>query len=418
MAMRMRKATVVQAPTQPTTSSFNFTNPLASTRVILFSFLFLLLPALFLVFPTLADLPYISLLLHKLHSPRTSSRPFQTNLVGITLSTADLAVIQTAAFNLSSTSRTSTPRRTVVAVAATSEYVFYLDNLLCSIWHAVVRRPVVLFALDSAIARLAPHRYRRQLRQYATKLAVLDMHTLVDVGVPKPRGAVHEFATKSFATLTLAKLEAVRRVLHAGYDVVFMDLDLVVCGDIAHALATQLDAAAEMMPHNIVDVVMQSNMHNESHTRVNVNTGLYYARSTEPVLRMFDAVADMLPQAHGRHYHDQKLIYEMACLNSEQAPEFGMGKAVRKQDSGESLHKCVWNNTTAIAFLPLKKFPNGWNDPLGRRYGQVPKGFYGKECWAARISAWHVNFCVGKEKAKRLKEQDLWLSHPDGTCRR
>lgn len=237
----------------------------------------------------------------------------------------------------------------------------------------------------------------------------------------------HLFGTHAFSGITLSKLDIVRNVLEAGYDVLFTDVDVVWCRDLPSLFAGLVATYPQY------DMFIQSNQ-KDPDVLGQVNTGFYYVKKSEKVLDMYGRLAGRESvKWHNRSGDDQTLFWGFACKGGRY---LGPGKGVSTftDVQGRTRFRCQWRNdekinerkeggkevgeegVVNIMFLPVREFPNGSADPKGRALVHVPKGYYREACRSGEVAMWHVNFCPGQLKERRLREQSVWIADERGKC--
>lgn len=298
-------------------------------------------------------------------------------------------------------------RRVVIVTAASHDVSHFVKNLRCFV-RQTTKKDIVLFSLDSNMTKFAKREGIQRIDWHSIK----KNHSFASIEKKLSNDSnPHLFGSQSFSSISLSKLDIVLQILRTGLDVIFTDVDIVWCKDI-HKQFKQL-----LNKHPTFDIFMQSNTKSEGKL-AQLNTGFYYVKSTPHVLRLFDGLIKASDKWNSRSGDDQTLFWGYACSGGNNK---GNGNGVTNMNEGKNGSNpqflCQWNNgSVSIMFLPIKEFPNGASDPEGRSLVHIPKGYYRKVCKNKQLSIWHVNYCKGDMKERRLREQNVWISHDNGTC--
>lgn len=325
-------------------------------------------------------------------------------------STAD-SLIPSDAQNLLRRNAFSIAGRSVVIITAASQDVAkFISNLKC-FTDQTTQKPVTLFSLDSNMSTYAKEREISTIEWYSTSLK-LENEALAKKPIPgKDRVIPHLFGSQRFSSITLTKLDIVRQVLRMGLDVIFTDVDIVWCRNIADEFAHYI------AKYPLYDSFMQSNTQNASQIG-QLNTGFYYMKSTPKTLILYDGLVEQSSNWYNRSGDDQTLFWGYVCSGGRKRAMNGVIELSENMTNvKEPQFLCQWNDSSVqILFLPTSQFPNGALDPEGRNLGKVPMKYYRGACQQKKVAIWHINYCRGDAKEMRLRQQDVWLSNENNTC--
>lgn len=294
------------------------------------------------------------------------------------LSTRQLSILANSSY-AAGPNRT---RRVAIIAPTTYHYRHFLVNLQCSI-ERVAGRQALVFALDDRIAAFAKRRGYRVLGPFK------DMKWKRDAG-----DAPHSYRSEKFRYITKMKLEAVRKTLLAGYDVLLTDVDVVWCDDAVQKLAKMIEEGF------IGDVLIQSDSPRYSKDWVRINTGFYYAKATSHVSDLFEATIRFSSRPENSGWDDQKSFIATAC-NWTKLSEEAAGRA--------NLTLCRWDDRVYVRALPIMEYLNGAVFVNGTRLGRLPLGQLRDMCMSKRIVMWHNNWILAHRKLERFQQQKLWF---------
>lgn len=348
------------------------------------------------------------------------------------LSKKDLNTLLRASFTVG---HGKTHRRAVIVTAASHDVDRFAANLRCFV-QQTSRKDIVLFALDTLMHAHATGVMRvPTVPWYSVRQPVDEEDNLEAKAIRDPtnkeeeKKQPHLFGTHAFSGITLSKLDIVRNVLEAGYDVLFTDVDVVWCRDLPSLFAGLVATYPQY------DIFIQSNQ-KEPDVLGQVNTGFYYVKRGANILDMYARLAgNESVKWHNRSGDDQTLFWGFACKGGRYLGP-GNGVSTFTDVQGRNRFRCQWRSddkikqlketgkkeidetkdVVNIMFLPVREFPNGSADPKGRALVHVPKGYYRDACRSGEVAMWHVNFCPGQLKERRLREQNVWIADDRGKC--
>lgn len=313
-----------------------------------------------------------------------------SKLKGVSLSSIEKAAIEKNSFKILG-------RRTVVVTVGTEQVQDYVQNLNCYVRISSNVRPII-FSLDSQLSEL--------LR--AQNLSILEAHYFIPLFSDREmkNGSTALFGTEHFSIITHSKIWIAYLLIQEGYDFIMTDLDVIWCKDMTEVFAK----LSTTFP--TVDIFMQSNQRNRL-LKAQLNTGFYYARSSEQVFKLYKLLVSAIPNAIRKGQDDQGLFWDLICcppLNHPLCPHVTW----RKYNNIDLKLECHWKSETKpqavvkIQYLPLRDFPNGYSDGFNRGLNEIPPGFYHKQCITKNITIWHVNFCTGKKKRVIMQNQEVF----------
>lgn len=215
----------------------------------------------------------------------------------------------------------STRNRFVIMTVGTYAYRDYLTNLACSFMRhrkytntntstSTESLQILLVSLD---ARL--HNYPMPPNVHSVLLNNSNSNSNTKYTGAEP---AHRYGQKGFNTVTRRKFSAIRAVLSAGLDVLYMDGDIVWCDPSIAAIMDISQQASIDTP-----IVAQTG----GHWKQLMNTGLFFALANSDAAK-FLLAAENLPQSEG---NDQSVANKLAC---------------KRRYGGEQLGRdhCRWNN--------------------------------------------------------------------------
>lgn len=291
------------------------------------------------------------------------------------LSSRDVSVLKKASFIVPATAN-STSRRAVIVTACTYSGAQYLANLLCSL-KRVIGNELVVFTLDKEMEAFAD----------TMKIPHIIAHdNTMSNPSPESSSDMHKHSSPGFRRVAKKKLYAVRDTLSAGFDVLFMDVDIVLCKDFRHVLAQELSYG-----NSAADIFMQNNGFGNGKGS-EMNTGFYYAQSNGRVRSLFKRICIY---AENDTRSDQPIFNEFACQIGK-----GYGRDYKTFINGEERSACWWDESVIIRALSLPDFGHG-GIGVGGKVGEV--------CMAQKIVMWHNNYCTSSEKKKRFIDNKLWF---------
>lgn len=331
------------------------------------------------------------------HFSSSSNSSDQVDYHGTQLSRTERDLLQKHSFQL----MVGSSFRKVVIVTVASHHVGgYAHNLRCFISQSS-KQEVVLFALDQQMMNMANSTNFPSILWKGTVPSQNDLlKTKQQSTVP-----LH-FGTPDFNRLSLSKFDIVRSILRLGLDVIFTDVDIAWCVNIPHRLQEIT------LKNPQFNIYMQSNFRSEIR-KGDLNTGFYYAKSSPEVLSLFDSFSAKFRD--NPYKDDQSLFWIYSCRKGKQLSN-GNGLSTTIDSDGNNQYQCTWNSSVYIMFLPLKEFPNGFQDPTGRTINQIPEKYYREMCRNRTVSIWHVNYCIGNAKEKHLRRQGMWILDRSGNC--
>lgn len=284
-------------------------------------------------------------------------------------------------------------RKVVILTAATKNYAPFVYNLHCSV-SASSGRDLIIFSLDPEIFQQASD------RGYPTVRAFYEHERLVSSSGP------YIFGSNEFNVITRLKLSVVRDALHAGYDVIFTDADIVWCDRVPELIllfAQQIGRG---------DIFIQNAVDPDDAWPVVPNTGFFYAVSRPGVVELFDELVNLSESGLYSKVNDQELFKRIVCRNST-----GEGAQYNDTNMGPSGHFCAWRgNRVEVVLLPLAKYPHGRN-PFNTPYWNFPKGYFRQACLDRRMAIWHNNWCKADQKFVKMDFHSLWsVENYTGKC--
>lgn len=275
-------------------------------------------------------------------------------------------------------------RPTVLVAAATRHYVDFLENLRCFSSSRAGLPRIVFFALDEEAAA-----YGR-----ASGFSTISLEG------PKIRGDdIQDFFSDEFKPIAMKKLHAVRQVLSAGYDVLFSDVDIVLCADIAKDLAR---IAKERRNEGVEILLMQSDAVRDSQQIVRFNSGLFFASAGQSTIDFLDRAIQYGDIEQKGRVDDQVAMNRIACK------PVGGGRELSRKHNKRAPPVCSWKGRLLVEALPLQRYPNG-NSFIGKqRIFEMKPGAIRELCSRQQVRIVHNNWIPGAKKKERLWTNGLW----------
>lgn len=294
-------------------------------------------------------------------------------------------------------------RKTVIVTAASYDVIDLVKNLNC-------------FVQQSSKTNLVVFSFDPEMTKTCIKLGIPTIPWWIErkgtdnwsFNKTKPPA----FGTKQFSHVALAKLDVVRSVLLLGYDTIFTDTDIIWCKDVPRRLLDYIEK------YPSYDIFIQSNGKSRFVLK-DVNTGFYYVKSSESTITLYSKLSGLIEHwlRKSAYGDDQSLFWSYVCSKGKNMSGNGVIDVNAGNGNTAPQFVCQWKNSTVQAFLlPITEFPNGASDPEGRSLSEIPKGYYRSICRERGISIWHINYCKGRTKFQRMREQNVWLSTDDGHC--
>lgn len=298
-------------------------------------------------------------------------------------------------------------RRAVIVTVASHDVSHFVLNLRCFV-RQTSKKDIVLFSLDSNMTSIAKREGIETIGWHPIKPNC--KFSSVEQKLSNDSNP-HLYGSQAFSSITLSKLDIVRQILSTGLDVILSDVDIVWCKDVPGQFKQLLNK------HPAIDIFMQSDTRHDGIIGP-LNTGFYYVKSSPNVMKLFDGLIKESNHRHSLSGDDQGLFWGYACSRGRNRKKgYGVTNMNEGKNGSHPLFLCQWNDgSVKIMFLPVSEYPNGSSDPEGRVYKEVPEGYYREVCKRKQISIWHVNYCKGDVKERRLKEQNVWISRNNGTC--
>lgn len=312
-------------------------------------------------------------------------------------------------------------RKAVIATVASYDIREMVHNLVCFVSQTSGGAKPVVFALDSALSSyLRKHKipsiaFHSDVQVKSANETKTALKTAQGHQRPSRDGVPAFWGTQKFSGISNNKLVVAYHILKLGYDVLLTDVDVMWCRDMITAFSTF------MYEYPDFDMFMQSNRPGENSTG-QLNTGFYYAKSTDGVVELFEALSKHSPDAILRGQDDQTFFWGLVCRAGHPPTDRSMTGVVKYEvEKGRKWETtCQWNeNRVLLLFLPLMEFPNGavrFRKEDGSRMVTHPKGFYREKCRRKEVAMWHVNYVQAHMKRGVMMGQDVWISRENGTC--
>lgn len=290
-----------------------------------------------------------------------------------------------------------TPRRVAVVTAVNFAFREYLVNLNCSIRRAVGSRPVRLLVvtLDAEMEKEA-----RRLRFESVYMPSASM----------PRaGEEAVFGTPAFNLLSKRKLYAVYRVLRTGADVLFVDADIVWCGDVVGELMRLMYGKWAEALGGRPALLMQT-----AWPRSVLNSGFYYARASHDVVRLFEALLAYKGDAE----NDQVIVNRVLCrANGGGEVVYGGRRDAMHGGTGERRVPvgCRWKGRLDVKILEAGRFPTGGKLVQGgKKLFHLTRREVMEMCERKVVALLHNNCILSRKKKARFAVKGIWYVNEKG----
>lgn len=279
--------------------------------------------------------------------------------------------------------------RTIIVTASNRGYLNHLHNFKCFMDRLNMKFLVI--ALDTSTGAY--------LSQYKDMNHFYDkQHTNV------VREDNHNFRSRQFNLLSKRKLEAVYKILKKGYDVIFIDTDVLSLKD-----------PTELLLYNAVDYVFALNFMcpptEESRSKWDFsniehegNTGFYFARSTPKVLKLFD---HYFQSEDDLSLDDQTLFWRAvrSFTRNSSNPRVVFLPVCRDQ-----YRTITQANSEDVMYMCYPHTCSSGSGAIHRFYEYASELKQNN----MKMHIVHANFLVGNHaKQKKLEERGLWLAQHD-----
>lgn len=208
-----------------------------------------------------------------------------------------------------------------------------------------------------------------------------------------------EYHTHAFHVITTRKIEAVLMVLRLGYDVLFIDSDVVLLKDPFPFLQSAADYVFS------INKPCPSSAFDFGDQRDEGNTGFFFMRSTPATISLLDATIAAAPTFPG--LDDQSIFWRV--IRSTKAV-----KVVPMKSCGAGIRGKA-NTQRDLFICPLDECIFSVGALRGSSYQVLMSELAKRRAMAVAI---HANWIKGlAAKVKALNSHGLWLARENGMCK-
>lgn len=289
-----------------------------------------------------------------------------------------------------------TSRRVVVVTAVNFAFREYLINLNCSLRRARASRPVRLLVvtLDARMKKWA-----RRMRFESVYIGPAGVVNASEEAV---------FGTSAFNLLSKRKLYAVYRVLKTGVDVLFTDADIVWCGDVVGEVVRLMYGEWAGAVGRRPGLLMQT-----AWPRSILNSGFYYARANEDVVRLFEAFLAYGGDAE----NDQVIVNRVLCrVKGEGEVIYEKQEAVHASEPIRTMPLgCRWKGRLDVRILKAGRFPTGGKLVQGgKKLFHLTRREVMGMCDRDDVALLHNNCILSRKKKARFVVKGIWYVDEKG----
>jgi len=325
--------------------------------------------AVFLFVPSFLSLFYLTKLIDQLHDSKTYDAELISRITAIT---------QPISLPSASSSRF------VIMTVGTFAYKDFVTNLACSFLNSSNGSSsfqILLLSLDSRL-----HTFPMPPNVHSVYFNVTTTKKFTG------KEQAHRYGNPGFDIVTRQKFAAIRAVLSAGFDVLYMDGDIVWC-DPSRAVT---DIAAQAH-HQNAPIVAQTG----GSPKQLMNTGLFYAIAVPDTINFLYS-AEMLPPEEG---NDQSVANKLACKEN-----FGGAQL--------DLDHCRWRNMNIRVLEPKSRYILGASKIEGTEMRRLKHESVNRLCNSKEIALMHYSYYSYSAKRKAMMKDGYWFynSRTLGTC--
>lgn len=222
------------------------------------------------------------------------------------------------------------------------------------------------------------------------------------------------FGTRGFNLLSKRKLYAVYHILKTGSDVLFTDADIVWCADVVDELSRMMYGERDIDGFGqrpARGLLMQT-----AWPRSILNSGFYYARASDKVVRLFEAFLAYGGDAE----NDQAIVNRVLCQSNGsgevvygQEPVVHTAAPTRRMPVG-----CRWQGGVAAGMLEARRFPTGGElMEGGDKLFHLPRRELMAMCDRREVALLHNNCILSGKKKARFVVKGIWyVDEQEGGC--